>query len=448
MKRIIALLTALLCLAAVPALGESRYATITFAASEAELTEGLAADGVPDAGTLATGVAKLLNSLTLECCVANDEAGEQLMKATLLIGEESLLDMTACIPADKSCLMLASSLIPGYAVRFPVGEGELENASLNATHVDVAALEQLVSGPAAEKARQWMDGLNSVTSFGDFMGDAYDSGRACVDLTLEDSDLYVLCMHLEPEIGRAFEMLGIPGEEKSLLQGMLEAAVANANQYRVRLVYDGAGALTGVSVTALNNGTQVATLSLGFENPGATRFVLGLGLQDEVYYLDGDFRTVENTAVTARLYADPMKAGFPAAREEEKNLLQTLTLEISSSRTEDAWTVEYSGTLQTPGSPAIREKGAFHGSKDLNTFEDSTFQGDREQPVLTVRYRDETSDSLPAWPEDLQVLDDPADERLLEAMHETSGAFSAAIIRLIPAELLVYIVRHTDFLNI
>ena len=41
MKRIIALLTALLCLAAVPALGESRYATITFAASEAELTEGM-----------------------------------------------------------------------------------------------------------------------------------------------------------------------------------------------------------------------------------------------------------------------------------------------------------------------------------------------------------------------------------------------------------------------
>ena len=447
MKKVFALLLAFLCLMAVPGVGESRSVTVAFEADQEEMTAFGTALGLPDGELLAKGIAKLLNSATLEYCTAEAETGEQTAKLDFRLGEETVLDITVYMPGDKSCLMIASSMFPGYAVRFTDELGELESFSLDMRQADPAALKELLSGPVTEKTRQWLDSLNSVTTYGDFMGDAYDGGRVCVDLTLEDSDLYVLCMHLEPELRRAFELMGLPGEEKSLQKGMLKAALENANQYRVRMVYDGAHSLTGISVTALNSGTQVATLSLGYETPGMTRFVLGTGVQDKVYYLDGELRTEDRTELTARVYADPKKAGFPGAKTEEKNLLQTLTMEISTAGTEEAWTAAYSGSLQDREGQKIREEGTFSTADKQYAWEDSIFLGDRERPVMTVRIRSGASDSMPAWPEDLQVVDDPDDERVTAAMQEATASLSAALIRLIPTELWLYIMQFNTIMD-
>ncbi len=439
MKRALALLLALACLLTHAALADSL--SVSFAADEEEMTAYFTAYGMADAETLSQGLTELLNKSTVSGWFDRQNPEGSL---ALQIDGETLLDISFTEDLENNRILYASSLFPGYAVA--VVFENLAELSDHRTEEEQAAWLELVNGPVKEKVVSFLLDRAGQTSVGSFMGDAYESGTYSTELTLRDSDLYVLAVTLKPELSRWAELSG-SGEEfwDSLYQDLLQAAVADEDLYRVRLIYDERFTLKALSLTVEHLGTQVATLSLGLESPDSVRYVLGFGILEQVYYLSGQLTTVENgLRGSVELWHDVRKAGFPATAAAEDNRLTALDFDLAYESTGAAeGKLAYGLSMKQTGRPALQERGELLLQESGAQLSSSLTLEGREAPLLkTVCVTDGTAER-PAWPEDLKVigLEDMGSEDFAQTMQNASEQLGLKMVRLMPTQLLLYLVQ-------
>lgn len=449
MRRILALLLAVACLMTAAASAESRRIVFDAEADGTLLEEYLTAIGVENAEALGPGLAGLLNSLRLEGCVSREE-GETLVSGRVTAEDETLFDLLMRLSEADGKLAMASSLWPGYAMTAAYETAGPESTATAAAGTEdrqqqMDRLEQAVR----TKAAQWWEKQDCAWTNGDFAGDAYDGGTICGTATLKDSDLYVLIRYLEPEIRGAVGLAGLEDTAAdSFFKTLTDLTVENGGQYLVRVVYDSGMTLKGISVTCLRDGTQVATLSLGLE-PDALRFVAGFGGPDNrVWFLDGDL-TPQDRGFRGeiRVWQDPQKLGFQAAKAAERNLRLTLTLEGAYTEREDGGDARLAAVLAVPGKPVLRETVDISSSGGGFSFLDSFWLSDHPQPVLTLKCSVEETTETPVWPEGLKPVETAeSDSGFEQAVTEQAQNLAVNLLRIVPPELLVYLMRLTpDF---
>ena len=236
----------------------------------------------PQLDTYIRMIQKLLHGLALDMAFQEDA-----VSVAVQLGGGRLLDAVFHEQADK--VLITSSLLEGYALE--------EQIEPNPAHQEaVQKLQDLDWHQLADDLRislnGWLDSIEPVVSYGQFVGDAYEGGTQCTTWALEDKDIAALAEAVFSDEVRAnvsliLNALGLDADDLLSKLDSLSDRVAKANVYRylLRIVKDDQETLKGCSLTVYSQTAQLATASLGIQEK-ELRLVFGFGVQDKNYWCE------------------------------------------------------------------------------------------------------------------------------------------------------------------
>ncbi len=276
MKKLLALLmAALMTILPACAMAESYKTTLTITmdvdAMLPAMTEAFQQtlkDDTINAQALALACLEVLDGASFESINQ-----ENFSSFAIRLDDKVLLDMTGQI--ENGWTYVTSSLIPGKALTTFVGD---EALSVGAQGANALSNQIIVT------VKSWAQRIKPVVAQGSFIGDAYEGGKVCTTYTVDDADIATLVrgMLTDPLLSYLKDVLGEAGvgELRTLTE---EMGTANAHEYVLRLVEDGAGKLVGVSFAAMKGESTLGTLSIGLDDTEAVA-VMGLGLPEDNYW--------------------------------------------------------------------------------------------------------------------------------------------------------------------
>lgn len=430
MKRLVCLLLALMLPCA--ALAEPWQAAVTWQAEELGLMQLISALTGEDDASLAKGLKELADGLKVNLSGENDD-----FQAEVLWQDEALLTFGAASDAEGEWIV--SSLWPGYKLSAEAADADAQLHQLD-ENIDWLAL-----GTAAmEELTTWLGALPMEEETGHFIGDAYVNGRVRRTYRMDDRDVARLIdgllmlaeTYLSLDSAAMTEMLGM-----DLFQEIRRAneAVAQENMfaYECRQVFGPEGETVGFSLTVLEEGKQVSTLSVGIGD-GALRAVWGYGMNQVNYYLDAQAAWDEETETAAlriRLYQDASHAGYQAARDLVYNsLLYDLTGRVAF--TEGSLQQAELAILQPPVSVESVRYLFTNGDEGMRL---ELFVGNAETPCMTLQAAVSPAEAPAVSLDDLhlQTLEDAAASAAFDAVVEVSmQELMLKLIKALPAEIL------------
>lgn len=281
MRRLLAFMLALLL--PVCAMAETHGLSVAFEADEALLNSyvrqwlALGADTLPGNLDLYVQlVQRVLNGASMRTASQEDAV---YVEVNLSGGK--LLDMTVHALDGTSCM--TSSMLGNNALVEKVDATEQNDA--------IGELNWAVLGSSIEQAFEtWFAAMEPTTSRGAFAGDAYEGGTQCITWSFTDVDIAALASAIMTEDVRkaaaaVMSAYGLDSEDLLARFDELNAKVADEDVYLyiLRVVKNDADEIIGASLTVVEEVTQVATISLGFEGEGV-RLVAGFGLNQQNYW--------------------------------------------------------------------------------------------------------------------------------------------------------------------
>lgn len=367
---------------------------------------------------LATGLAKLLNSLQLSLA-CQDDAWE----LSLMLQEEEILSCTS-VSHSASQDAFCCSLLPGYAMVGPTmrvtSDPQAEEAMANALLTQIAA-------------------LTCTEETGTFADDAYTGGVRRLTTQLDDRKLSEMLT----------SVLDDPGSSTQSL--LISAARANTYQYQLSLVYDAQDTLVGVSGIAMQGEKQIATLSMG-ETEEKFTVVWGYGTGGVNYYICLRIATQETEdatglAVIAEVYEDAQGQGFKTVSSE--SMLATTLLETDAFAlvlTQGTDGTMYEGSLQlVQHRNQTVQAISFSGQNGEMTA--GLFWNGSEDPALILSATTEACDPLQTDVSGLKLLNvetmtQAEANQANETFNEAWTPWVLNLFKLMPAELVLMMIRQ------
>ncbi len=474
MKKLLCLICALLVLS-VPLLaaaqGEAQRTRLTFSADWEQLAEYLRLldrFSEKEQRSFGKGLAELLNGLE----ITSDADGAASATGITLKGEE--LFGIRYVQTDPGVVLMQMSLLPSYTLRAEVG--------LDAAQPLADALEVLqnfdwesVSQDMEHTRQRWLAGTPCTEEYGSFVGDAYTGGtrRVTYEMDWRDVSLLLECL-LDDCAGlfTALEESGVTAPEEASSAGRLlrDAALANPSSYTASVVYNDQDSPVGISLLVYSNGVnaadiiydeestpraagstgrrQVASLSVGLNDPESPRVVLGLGLPDGTLYLDVRlYGNADGAAVSADIYRDSAARGFPAVSAGEPQA--RVEAEVTQEQTQTSATADFNLRVTTPGGMVHSGVHALTlnvgSAEEKQTVTGTTWVGENETPAISWKMEREPADvdlSLDAEGRttvDFAALTDPDHPQYSEVMGDLQSAmisWSLKLMQVIPRELM------------
>lgn len=433
MKRLFSLLLvlALVCPMLAHAESDSMELTVSFEADEEAMEAYLDAVGhETEKTTLAKGCAELLNMLSFRWRMQ-----ENAQDMAIDLKGETILRLQMVL--DDSTMLSYYSLFPGYAIRSEWSEDE--------TAYDWDALMKALFD-AAEDGLTLFDCKEEK---GSFAGDAYEGGDTRLLYSFDDRDLALIVRDMlrMDEIADLAAWLEMPDEAfDDMLETSEDAAWANVYRYQLGKVLAD-GQMVGTSLMVLRDDEPVLTLSLGWENGAVCRVVLGYGLPNGVYYDDVRW-TVDDSFLSATARIDYNR--YEAAPDESFSSAQAAGQPILKGEGEITLCMEHDDLVWHSDLTMKRLEGqAIHSKSDWfinvsgqNSGLWSVSVDGVEAPawICTVSTKESEPVELPAA--NVVILDEgdaAYHEGFIDATIEAGTAMGLQLIRLLPAELLSYL---------
>lgn len=431
MKRLLSLLLvlALVCPLTAHAESDSLELTVSFEADEEAMEAYLEAVGLEkENATLAKGCAELLNILALRWRM--QENAEDL--AIDLKGETILRLQTVL---DDSTMLSYYSLFPGYAIR-----SELDEEAYDWDALIKALLSAADSGLKMVECKE---------EKGSFAGDAYEGGDTRLLYSFDDRDLALMMRDIlrMDEIADLAAWLEMPDEAlDDMLETSDEAARKNAYRYQLgKMLAD--EQMIGTSLTVLRGDEPVLTLSLAWENDAVSRMVLGYGLPNGIGYDDVRW-TVDDRfeSMTVRIdynrYEAAMGESFSAVQAAGQPLLKGEG-EVTLLAENDDLVWHSDLTMKRQEGQAVRSKcdwSISESGRSSGLWNVSVDGVETPAWICTISTKEGEPVELPA--SNVVILDEgdaAYHEGFIDATIEAGTAMGLQLIRLLPAELLSYL---------
>ena len=359
------------------------------------------------------GLAKALNGLRLNASLQPDA-----LSLSFATAENELFSARySDDPENPGRLLLETSLLPGKLLSTAVGTEE----GFTPITPDLTQLDWDHMLPRVEDVFQrWLAGSEQTTSTGSFRGDAYSGAVTLTRYHLSERDLTLLAQSLVsvlPELTDLIDAATLRQWEDQFSHAALE----NRYRYDLALAYGAGKQLVGGSLTVMDGSAQVMTLSAGGLENGGLRLVIGLGLADAPVYADCIVRAEGILNWKARLQhaeagvwrvtsEDNLQAGRFALREDLEGSLTEAPFSLSAVR-------------------------RVYGAEAKQPFLTLELSAEEAQPEPVLRTPDAELFEL-----DGQLSQEQQDA-LLAAVNSGLQNLGIKIFKLVPAELLVFLME-------
>lgn len=284
--------------------------------------------------------------------------------------ETTLLDLSVLYGGEN--LIFTSDMMGGTGLSMPM-------ALLNPEHDEFLTLladtdwEGLLGGMAMAVMQQ-IDAVEITETRGSYSGAAYEGGVYAINVTLDDKVIAGLLNAMLTEevralIGKMAAYWDMDGE--SLLAQIdavnAEAAADNAHRYIIRVVYDEAMNLIGLSVTVMQGEKQLCALSIGVDE-AQLRIVAGFGLDDVNYWhyqeINWQETAAEDGKVSLRFWGEILEFTAPKASDfafaiktyTDFNMLRQWEMNVTTQGNGATWRYTVSEQMGL-GAPTVRQDG-------------------------------------------------------------------------------------------
>ena len=409
----------------------------------------------PGLDDMAEALSEFIGSIVLN---ANGLSSAQLTQVDFRINlkDTPIMDMLMSTDNLSGTVRLASdSLWPGHALVSAMTEEEMEAALSIQKAWEKTDYESVLADLRA-CAEAWVAGVSCKVEHGTYVGDLFDSGVQCETYLVDDRDLSLLADLLLDKLegyDLPFEALAemYLNSEHPLAwmrSSVHQVSLDNRYTYQLRRILDAEDQLLCLSLTVLDSGVQVSTLSAAPAEHGM-KLLWGYGIQGENRYLewtlsDRSEANAKHLDSTVKVYLDQAKAGYrvasasPAVYEASGSLDITMTPDGSAQ-----WEVEW--IASDAGYDSGHERLSVTGAWQAETGEISVdiVLGERVDAASGVRIslRGSPAEVNPA---DLSALkeidmldDDPETLEFTEQlMNDAAQSLGLKIFKLIPAPLM------------
>lgn len=456
MKRLLACLMVLTLLAApVCGLAEgSERLTITLDTDASRIAPLTALMTESPTDSLHQALAELLCSLQMSI-----QYQEQANHIVFSYQGKDIVEMTFVFDDDE--MDVTSNLFPGYILQsdVPVEESDadmeqlLANADLSSFEVEFFA-----------RLGALLEGMKVRSEQGSFVGDAYTGGVRRDTYVFEDLHVYLalecLLTTMETNVayGEVFDELDIDlAKELSTVRALLlDPALVNRYDYQLGAVYDEKDKLVGLSLTVLEEGRQISTVSAGFHE-NKLQLIWGYGYGEANYYLDVNLTLDSNKEagcdilmVDATMFLDQNGLGYAYVSQQESALLEQHLLSVYTwlDQASETYTGTYS-LYRNAADQSVVEVGfaAMMQDECLKSFDIGIHIGSKQSdaaPALSIRGVTETCEPLKLTDDGMTKLelDDPTDaeiEALFAVIEEATTEIAVELFRLIPPQLVQFL---------
>lgn len=459
MKRFAAMLLALLML--LPGIShaeeEGYSVSVTFSmdreAAGSMLTSMLG--GEPSGlDSMAEALSEMIGSIVLK---ASGLSSEQLTQVDLRIDlmDSPVVDMLMSTDNLSGTVRLASdSLWPGHALVSAMTVEEMA-ATLSMQEAWEKTDFRSVLADLRGCLEVWSAGVPCKTEHGAYVGDLFEGGVQCETYLADDRDLSLLTdMLLDKLEGfdlpfEAFAEMYLNGEHPlALLRGSVhQVALENRYAYQLRRILDAEGQLLCLSLTALDGGTQVSTLSAAPVTHGV-KLLWGYGIQGENRYLewtltDRSDAEAKRLDSTVKVYLDQAKAGYRAASAGLAVYEAGGSLEITGMPDGSAqWRAEWSAAKAGhDGGERLSMTGSWQAQTEEISVDIVLGERVNAAPGMLVSLRGGPAEVRPADLSSLKEIDmlddDPETLELTEQLlMDAAQSLGVKLFKLIPAPLM------------
>ena len=406
----------------------------------------------PGLDGMAEALSELIGSIVLN---ANGFSSAQLTQVDFRINlkDTPIMDMLMSTDNLTGTVRLASdSLWPGHALVSAMTEEEMEAAlSIQEAWEKTDYESVLVDLCACVEA--WAAGISCKAEHGTYVGDLFEGGVQCETYLADDRDLSLLAdMQLDRLEGfdlpfEAFAEMYLNGEHPlALVRGSVhQVALENRYAYQLRRILDAEGQLLCLSLTVLDNGVQVSTLSAAPVEHGV-KLLWGYGMQGENRYLEWTLTDLSESDTKrldsmVKVYLDQAKAGYRAASASLAVYEASGSLEITGMPDGSAqWQAEWTAGLDG-GNERLSVTGAWQAQTEEISVDIVLGERVNAAPGVRITLRGGPAEVSPA---DLSALkeidmldDDPVTLELTEQLlKDAAQSLGVKLFKLIPAPLM------------
>ena len=459
MKRFAAMLFALLML--LPGLthaDEGYSVSVTFSMDRetaGSILTSLLGEEPSGLGSMADALSDLIGSMVLK---ANGLSSEHMTRVDLRMDlmNTSIVDMLMSTDNLTGTVRLASdSFCPGHALISAMTAEELAK-TLSIQEAWTKTDFRSVLADLRGCVKIWATGIPCKTENSAYVGDLFEGGAQCETYQADDRDLSLLAdMLLDKLEGydlplEAYAELYLNGEHPLVLlrSSVHQVALENRYTYQLRRILDAEGQLLCLSLTVLEGGVQVSTLSAAPVEQGL-KLLWGYGIQGENRYLEcmltkRSDKAGESLSATVKVYLDQAKKGYRAAVAGKSVYEAGGSLEITGQPDGSAnWRAEWT-SVDVADDDDIRRLSVT-GSWQARTEEISVDivlgRGASAASGMCIALQGGPADMTLAdfsGLEEIDLLDDDPQtlDMITQLLTDSAKSFGVKLFKLIPAPLM------------
>jgi len=394
-----------------------------------------------DLDKLAAAMEQILDGIGFKLAVQEDAAALDIQ-----LGGMSLLDLAVHLTQDAVCM--TTSLLPGYVL---LEELDAPTDAEQALADEFASTDwQAVADSVTAAIEQWSSVIEPTVSRGVFSGDAFEYGTSCTTWVLSDMDIAALVSAVLTDEMRSalISVLTIAGADADHILTQIDnlndkVADEDVYIYMLRVAENDAGDVIGLSLTIIQELSQVATISLGL-GAKEIRLVVGLGVKENNYWWEFSGKRTEVSNVTyfsgsSREWMADKSEAFPFVKTHEEpvsNYEWRCSLTQSGKRylwdgRVNVWTGQACEVLCASSGVFVPGTGNVSGTLSLGAAPNEPLKLSFScGPVEAIADLDENAV--------ICNLTDPADAELsMKLQNQLSSALLARLIKKLPMELLL-----------
>lgn len=459
MKRFAAMLLALLML--LPGLthaDEGYSVSVTFSMDRetaGSILTSLLGEEPSGLGSMADALSDLIGSMVLK---ANGLSSEHMTQVDFRMDlmNTSIVDMLMSTENLTGAVRLASdSFWPGHALISALTAEELaKTLSIQEAWTKTDFGSVLVDLRGCVKT--WTTGIPCKTENSAYVGDLFEGGAQCETYQADDRDLSLLAdMLLDKLEGydlplEAYAELCLNGEHPlALLRSSVhQVALENRYTYQLRRILDAEGQLLCLSLTVLEGGVQVSTLSAAPVEQGL-KLLWGFGIQGENRYLEcmltkRSDEAGESLSATVKVYLDQAKKGYRAAAAGTAVYEASGSFEIIGQPDGSAnWRAEWTAVDASDDDDIERLSvtGSWQARTEKISVDIVLGRGASATSGMRIAMQGGSADVTPAdfsGLEEIDLLDeDPQTlDMITQLLTDSAKSFGVKLFKLIPAPLM------------
>ena len=402
--------------------------------------------------SMAEALSEMIGSIVLK---ASGLSSEQLTQVDFRIDlkDTPVMDMLMSTDNLSGTVRLASdSLWPGHAL-FSAMTAEEMAATLSIQKAWEKTDFGSVLADLRDCVETWSAGVPCKIEHGAYVGDLFEDGVQCETYLVDDRDLSLLADLLLDKLKgydlplEAFAEMYLNGEHPLALvrSSVHQVSLENRYAYQLRRILDADGQLLCLSLTVLDNGVQVSTLSAAPLEHGV-KLLWGYGMQGGNRYLECTLTDLSESD-TKRLdsmvkgYLDQAKAGYRAASAglvvyEASGSLEITGMPDGSAQWQAEWTAGLDG-----GNERLSVTGLWQAQTEEISVDIVLGERVNAAPGVRITLRGGPAEVSPA---DLSALkeidmldDDPVTLELTEQLlKDAAQSLGVKLFKLIPAPLM------------